>query len=148
MILWAIPATAAMPVLIWEDVDPFIGEAYIYPQAVFPTPVPLKKDYEPVGTGFCVPFVQAHGFKDYRGNARDWVQYINSEIGWPGYAVLLDEGGYYQHLALIIGTDGGYNLIEQNYEGLYVVSERTIPFDYDKIIGFISPPPRNQQPND
>ena len=104
------------------------------------SPTTLHKprgSYKPVGNGECVAFLQAHGFEGFRGNAYEWKKYVNSDIGWVGSAVLLDEGKY-QHLALIIGIDGGYNLMEQNYEGLYVVSERTIPFDYPLIVGFIN----------
>ena len=110
----------------------------VYVVATSPTTLKIAPErYEPVGDGQCVAFVQAHGFEGFRGNAYQWKKYINSDIGWAGSAVLLDEGKY-QHLALIVGTNEGYNLIEQNYEGLYVVSERTIPFDYGKIVGFIS----------
>ncbi|MEK9208368.1 MAG: hypothetical protein AAB922_07820 [Patescibacteria group bacterium] len=93
--------------------------------------------YKPVGNGQCVALLQNNGFKGFKGNARDWKKYINSDIGWIGSAVLLDEGKY-QHLALVIGTEGGYNLVEQNYLGEYIVSYRTIPFDYPLIVGFIS----------
>ena len=57
--------------------------------------------YVPVGNGQCVDFIKAHGFEAFKGNAWEWAKYVNSDIGWPGYAVLLDEGPY-QHLALVI----------------------------------------------
>lgn len=90
----------------------------------------------PTKDGYCVSFIKEHGFEAFKGNAYEWSKYINSDIGWIGSAVLLDEGPY-QHLALIIGTEGGYNLVEQNYEGLYIITYRTIPFDYPKIVGFV-----------
>ena len=96
-------------------------------------------DASPVGNGQCVAFIQNNGFSGLSGDAWEWKKYVNSDIGWPGYAVLLDEGPY-QHLALIIEIrEDGYYIVEQNYEGLYIVSYRTIPFDYNRIEGFIRP---------
>lgn len=99
--------------------------------------------FKPVGSGQCVDFVQANGYGHLNGNAWEWVKYINSSFGWIGSAVVLNEGK--GHVALIIGTDGGYNLAEQNVEGLPPeetsknpkVNYRTIPFNHDKILGFI-----------
>jgi surface antigen len=92
-----------------------------------------------VGNGQCVAFVQAHGFHDYRGDAYQWKKYATSEIGWLGDAVLLDEGPF-MHLALIAGINDGYQLVEQNYIGEYIISTRSIPFDYGRIVGFIPKP--------
>jgi len=81
--------------------------------------------------------VKEHGFEAFKGDAYEWKKYINSDIGWPGNAVLLDEGPY-QHLALVLETrEDGYYIVEQNYEGLYKVSYRLIPFNYKNIVGFI-----------
>ena|SRR3990167_8186424 len=99
----------------------------------------IEKRYIPTGNGQCVDFVKNNGFSGYSGNAYEWAKYVNSEIGWPGYAVLLDEGPY-QHLALIIEIrEDGYYIVEQNFIGLYIVSYRTIAFDYTRIEGFIRP---------
>ena len=113
----------------WRDLYVFSQPVLIY----VPTLI-----QESVGNGECVAFIQANGYEEYRGNAYEWVKYVNPDIkiGWPGYVVLLDEGPY-QHLALITGTDGGYNLVEQNYLGIGIVSSRTIPYDYIKIVGFV-----------
>ena len=86
--------------------------------------------------GQCVSFVQAQGFEDYRGNAYEWKKYINTEIGQLGDVVVLNEGKL-GHLAYVIGVENGYQLVEQNYEGKYKISYRTIPFDYPLIVGFI-----------
>ena len=104
-------------------------------------PERLNTKYNSVGDGFCVAFIKSNGFEDYRGNARDWIKYVDpSAIGWPGDAILLNEGGYYKHLALIIGNSGGYQLVEQNYIGIYIISYRTIPYDYPLIEGIIPRP--------
>lgn len=106
---------------------------------VIAQPVPYYKpvSFKPVGNGQCVALVQAHGFEDFRGNAIDWVKYISPGVTPAmGDAILLREGRFW-HLAIIIGFDGGYNLVEQNYEGVYTVSYRTISKDYDKIVGII-----------
>lgn len=114
------------------------SETFIVSKYV-PSPPKIKK-YYPVGNGQCVDFVKYNGFQGYSGNAYTWKRYvIKGAFGFPGDAIILDEGPF-QHLALIIGNEGGYNLAEQNYEGKYIVSYRTIPFDYSKIVGVIPKP--------
>lgn len=128
--------TAKEPDLIRQS-DTFLHELHTLPQKSHQTLKNARRAYFPVGNGQCVDFVKYNGFEAYSGDAYKWVKYVDKEaFGFPGDAILLDEGPY-QHLVLIIGNEGGYNLVEQNYEGLYIVSYRTIPFNYSKIVGII-----------
>ena len=130
MLSFAWPVFAQEPPEIYQ-------QPYVVATSSSQKPYKALQRYLPAGNGQCVAFLKANGFEGFKGNAHKWKKYINSDIGWVGSAVLLDEGKF-QHLALIIGTEDGYNLVEQNYEGLYIVSERTIPFNYPRIVGFIS----------
>lgn len=95
---------------------------------------------EGVGDGQCVSFVQAHGFSEYSGNAGTWKRYVNTTNPRAGDVVVLREGPV-GHVALIESVSSqSLDLWEQNYEGPYIVSRRTIPKDYGRIVGFISPP--------
>ena len=103
-------------------------------------PKSLVGQFLPVGNGQCVALLQAHGFENYKGNALEWKVYIDPKaIGWPGDAILLDEGPY-QHLVIILSNTDSYNIVEQNYLGEYIISTRSISFDYNKIIGIIPKP--------
>jgi len=93
--------------------------------------------YLPVGDGQCVAFIQSNGYGAYRGNAEDWKVYINSDVPVIGGVVVLNEGQF-GHLALIIDiTDEGIRAVEQNYQGVGIVSYRVLDFNYEGIIGFV-----------
>jgi len=129
--VWGWPVFASDSLVLGRYEDNFVKEAPVRPLTAPPR-------YFSVGNGQCIAFLQANGFEVFKGSAWEWKKYINSDIGWPGYAVLLDEGPY-QHVALITGNNEGYQLVEQNYLGEYIVSTRSIPFDYERIVGFIRP---------
>jgi len=110
---------------------PYITEAYVYAVNT------ITDFYKPVGNGQCVDFIKAHGYEKYNGNAKQWIDYINADKPEVGGVVVLSESRL-GHLALIKGvTKEGVEVVEQNYEGLYKVTERIIPFSYEKIIGYI-----------
>lgn len=95
---------------------------------------------EGVGDGWCVDYVQEHGFSQYSGNAGTWKRYINVTKPSPGDVVVLKEGSI-GHVAIVQSVASkSLTLIEQNFIGKYIVSTRTIPKDYARIVGFISPP--------
>ena len=114
---------------------PNLADAYILPVVITHYDIP-KFNLRPTGNGQCVDFIKANGFGKYRGNAHEWAKYINTDKPNIGGVVVLDEGRY-GHLALVIGIENGIQLAEQNFEGLYQVSYRTISPDYEKIVGFI-----------
>lgn len=92
--------------------------------------------YKPIGDGYCVAFVQAHGFSQYRGNAWQWKEYINSQAPKPGEVVVLNEGTM-GHVALVISTGDKITIMEQNYVARYIVSQRELNLNDPSIIGFI-----------
>lgn len=129
---WGLPVIASAPnpslISTWQDIYVFATNQPHYD-------IP-KFNLKPTGSGQCVDFVKANGYEEYRGNARDWVKYINTDKPNIGGVVVLNESKF-GHLALIIGFDTGIVVAEQNYKGLYIVSTRSIDWDYDRIVGFI-----------
>ncbi len=93
--------------------------------------------YVPVGDGQCVAFVQAHGYANYHGNAYQWAKYINTTVPVAGGVVVL-KGGRWGHIALITAVkENSFQVVEQNYYGLYVVDHREISLTDRAIVGFI-----------
>lgn len=93
--------------------------------------------YVPVGNGQCVDFVQAHGFAKMSGNANTWKRYINTPVPVVGGVVVL-RGGRYGHVALITAVKtNSFQVVEQNYYGLYIVDHREISLTDRAIVGFI-----------
>jgi hypothetical protein len=120
---------------------PASPEGYIISQEVFLVAInsPLIEKYEPVGDGWCVSFVRAHGYEQYSGNAFSWWKYTDTDKPKVGGVVVLNESRA-GHLALItdVASDS-FEVVEQNYKGLYQISSRSIDFGYNKIVGFIKP---------
>lgn len=127
---WGFPVTASAPntesIPDWKD-------NYVFATTYYDIP---KFNLKPTGNGACVDFIKVNGYKEYRGNARDWVKYINTDKPSIGGVVILNESKY-GHLGLIIGIKDGIQIAEQNYKELYQINYRTIPTDYLRIIGFI-----------
>jgi hypothetical protein len=136
---WSIRSIIPDPLVIVDNA--FVQPVYI-PTPV--RPVRLKSaslaTLEGVGDGWCVAYVQANGFSGYSGNAVEWKRYINVASPSAGDAIVLREGGPIGHVAIVSAVSSqSLLLVEQNYEGRYIVSSRSIPLDYDRIVGFISP---------
>lgn len=145
---WSV--TVALDALQFQDsaVHPIFiptpPKKVLRPQAIVPvvvSPISGKSvatKEEGVGNGQCVAFVQAHGFSKYRGNAGTWKRYINTKKPKAGDAVVLREGSV-GHVAILESVASqSYTLIEQNMEGPYIISRRTIPKNYGRIVGFIT----------
>ncbi len=99
--------------------------------------IPFSINKEPVGNGYCVAFVQNNGFEHLRGDANVWIQYINSDTPSVGSVVVLDEGEI-GHIAIVLMVYSDSILIaEQNYFGRWIVDERELSLDYERIIGYI-----------
>jgi hypothetical protein len=99
--------------------------------------VPTPELYKPVGDGWCVSFVQAHGFEKYTGDAKDWVKYVNSKTPEIGAVVVLNESPL-GHLAIVTSfTETTIDIVEQNYKHAYVINYRTLPINYSKILGYV-----------
>ena len=129
----AFPAFAdtpkTQPTPIWQDMFVFATNQPHYD-------IP-KFNLKPTGNGSCVDLIKANGYGEYRGNAYEWAKYINTDKPSIGDVVVLKEGRF-GHLALIVGFDKGIMVAEQNYRGLYIVSTRSIDWDYKRIMGFIT----------
>ena len=110
----------------WRDVYVFATSTHYEIPKLKPTP-----------NGQCVEFIKVNGFEGYRGNAQEWAKYINTDKPSIGDVVVLNEGRW-GHLALITGFDTGIIVTEQNYKGLYIVSTRSIEWNYKGIVGFIT----------
>ena len=93
-------------------------------------PQTLKFDLGPTEDGYCVSFVQKNGFEAYRGNANEWIKYINSFVPSEGAVVVMNYGEI-GHLALFHNGE----LWEQNFEGRGIVSHR--PLDKSHVIGYV-----------
>jgi hypothetical protein len=130
----AFPAFAAETGdLLLHDNSPW---AYQYVVAVNSPTLFIPKE-EPTDDGWCVSYVRAHGYEQYTGDAKDWANYINSDEPTIGGVVVLDEGPL-DHLALITAvSSASLDLIEQNFEGLGIVSTRSLDRSSEDIIGFI-----------
>lgn len=149
-LVWA--STTQEDTILVNDQSVIYKDAYIVDQYIPPTPEPITGVFQPVGNGYCVALLQAHGFSMYAGNANTWSRYIiEGAMGWPGDAILLDEGPTnpdgtrYQHLVRILSIeDDGYYVVEQNGAGgRYVITYRTIQYDYPLIVGIIPKPAEN-----
>lgn len=124
-----------------------IGIELMVPGGELPGPKPFVKSltkgsgdhgiYIAVGNGQCVDFVQAHGFSNLSGNAKDWAKYVNTSVPIAGGVVVL-RGGRFGHVALITAIKpNSVQIVEQNYYGPYIIDHREISLGDRSIIGFI-----------
>lgn len=121
-----------------------LGDEIIVPGGELPGPVPKVKItstkgsiYVPVGDGQCVAFVQAHGYANLHGNAKEWARYIDTNTPSVGDVVVF-RGGRYGHVALITAVIGNsIQVVEQNFYGLYVIDHREVSLSNGSIIGFV-----------
>lgn len=127
--------------------NPIVGNEIMVPGGELPGSQPSVKlvatgenhgIYTPVGDGQCVAFIQANGYSNYHGNAKEWARYINTDGPTVG-GVVVFRGGRFGHLALITAVkENSIQIVEQNYYGLYVVDHREISLNDRSIVGFIS----------
>lgn len=104
---------------------------------VYQPPKPVFKR-SVTSDGWCVSFVRQNGFEKYTGDADRWLTYVNSQIPEVGSVIVLDEGPI-GHLALVEEvTIDTIKVIEQNYLGRWIVSERTLDRSYKNILGYVT----------
>jgi|TARA_Y100000310_G_C20704007_1_gene833005 surface antigen len=102
----------------------------------------VKKVYY-YGNGHCVPYARARTGIQITGIAGRALEiarfrgYKTGIIPREGSIVVLNEGPV-GHVAVVEKIYGDMLYIsEQNYRGLYIVSERIISVSYDSILGYI-----------
>ena len=128
LVLFAIPVLASQTEITYDS--PYIVATN--------SPVTLENalyeefDPTPTSDGYCVSFVQKNGFSGFRGNANEWIKYIDPNIKEPqeGYAVVLSYGEIGH-----IGVFHAGELWHQNFEGRGIVSHGAI--DQSRVIGYI-----------
>ena len=124
----AIPVSASESVIVGNYSENFVKEA------PYSLENRLYGEFNPNPTldGYCVSFVQQNGFSELRGNANEWIKYIDPNIKNPleGYAVVMSYGD--------IGHLGIYHNGEvwhQNFEGRGIISHTLL--DRSRVIGYI-----------
>lgn len=135
-----------------------VDNAYILPQPVFPWKIPPPKppfkvlgesaypttkriflpgDVNPRTAGQCAIWANYHAGTNYSGNAIEWKKYINSETPEPGDIIVLSLS-YWGHVGIVLSVqDGQVTYRSRNQDGLWVVSDNTIPTDSQDILGYI-----------
>lgn len=96
-----------------------------------------------IARGQCVCFVKDFIDKNggdssqYSGNAITWKRYINTDTPQVGDVVVMNNG-WFGHVGIVIKVDGtSITIIERNFLGLWIVSERTIDISDATIEGFV-----------
>ncbi len=132
-----------------DDNSLIVGNELMVPDGELPGPKPSyiaksvtvgSQIYVSTRDGQCVSFVQAHGFSNLRGNAKDWVRYINTSNPRVGGVIIFIGGGYgrHGHIALITAIkEDRIQVVEQNFFGPRIVDHREISLSDRTIVGFI-----------
>ena len=94
------------------------------------------------GNGTCVPYVRERTGIQLFGWAGSFLEraiengYETGDIPKIGAIVVTNEGG--GHVAVVEDIKNDYIVVsEQNFKGLYVISQREIPYDDHHIQGYI-----------
>jgi surface antigen len=93
--------------------------------------------------GQCTWYVASLRNIPWSGNARDWwpnaaaMGYAEGQTPQVG-AVMVENLSIYGHVALVTAVNGSsWTITEMNYNGPYVVDQRTLSPGQDPVIGFI-----------
>lgn len=112
---------------------------------VIPIPKPLQSSKTRFPYGYCTYYVSTKVDVQWSGNAGAWLAhaqndgYTTGKEPAPG-AILVTNEGSVGHVALtesINDSDRTFTVSEMNYEGLGIISRRTLSFDDGHIKGFI-----------
>ena len=126
-----------------------VGSEIMLPGGQLPGPSPVyiaksvtvgTRVYLPTSDGQCVSFVQVHGYSGLKGNAKDWVRYINTSMPQVGGVVVFVGHGYgfYGHIALITAVkENSIQVVEQNFYGRRIVDHREVSLNDSAIAGFV-----------
>ena len=86
--------------------------------------------------GQCVNYSRALSGLQIKGNAIDWTDDVNANEPELGAVVVF----YYGHLAVVTEIDylnHTITITERNYKGVWNISERTIPWNSEDIVGYV-----------
>lgn len=95
--------------------------------------------------GYCTYYVAQKRNITWSGNAIAWLSnaaaqgYAIGQTPQVGAIVSTAEGGRTGHVAMVdaVNGDGTITISEMNFKGFGVISSRTIPISYGKILGYI-----------
>lgn len=138
----ALPARAEKAHAPYDDFQ--WDDGVLRREAWEPIPVVIKqKAIQSYGNGTCVPYARERSGLQLFGRADSFLDqaadagYSTTTTPMVGSIVVLDEG-YAGHVAVVEEILGdSVRISEQNYKGLYIVSERTISVSYERIRGYI-----------
>lgn len=95
--------------------------------------------------GYCTYYVSQRRSIPWSGNAITWLSgaraygYATGDEPKVGAIVVTSEGGYTGHVGMVdaVNEDGTILITEMNYNGWGVISSRTVPTTYSRILGYI-----------
>lgn len=99
--------------------------------------ITLPGDEIPRIAGQCVNWVKYITGLNYPGNAKDWVQYINSDKPVVGSVVVLNVGKW-GHIGVVVKVEGNTVTVRsRNWLGLYIVSDDEFDINDNRLTGYI-----------
>lgn len=111
--------------------------------ATSPTPGASATNPNTFAPGQCTWYVASQRNIPWSGNARDWwpnaaaMGFAEGQTPQVG-AVMVEDLSVYGHVALVTAVNGSsWTVSEMNYNGPYVVDQRTLSPGQDPVIGFI-----------
>ena len=114
-----------------DNTEPIIFQEWDYPE--------LSGSLSIGDNGQCVNYAKALSGLDYSGHAISWSNYINSYAPSLKSVMVFDRSlSSLGHLAVVVGIkDDIITISERNYQGLWVISERTIDANDPSILGYV-----------
>lgn len=107
--------------------------------------VGISTDARSFPYGYCTYYVAQKRNITWSGNANAWLSnaaaqgYAIGQTPQVGAIVSTAEGGWTGHVAMVdaVNGDGTITISEMNFKGFGVISSRTIPISYGRILGYI-----------
>ena len=128
---------------VTQDEPDYLNKPLIVDTVITPPDPPSISDHFVPGN--CTWYVASKVSVPWFGNAGEWLNQAKSFDYHTGNkpeagSILVENVGTLGHVGLVESVDVAddtFTISEMNYEGLGVVSRRTLPFDYNRIKGFI-----------
>ncbi len=130
---------------VTDQGDNYITANLIVDTAITPPDPPMEVADTRFPWGWCTYYVASRTNVPWTGNAGEWLtqaeDYHYNTGGEPQTgAILVENVGRLGHVALVESVNRSnhtFTISEMNYKGFGIVSERTLPFNYGAIKGFI-----------